>query len=91
MSPQEAITVIDLHPGEAECYVCEGDVLIRPSGPNFGIPIYEDAIVPDDYHGEWGGVTVCRRCFYMVRGAQEQHPGKALRLGDMRRLAKDST
>ena len=77
-----AITVINLTPIGIECYVCDGE-----DASGFGIPIYEDLIVPDDYAGEWGGVPVCRRCFYLVRGVQSEHPGKAIRTASVRALA----
>lgn len=76
-----AITVINLTPAGIDCHVCGAE-----DAAGFGIPIYEDAIVPDDYEGEWGGVPVCRRCFYIVRGIQEQHAGKAIRIGSVRAL-----
>lgn len=82
----DKIQIIDLHPSEADCYVCDATVLVRPRGPNFGLPIYEGDIVPDDYKGEWGGVTVCPTCYFLTRGVQSEQPGKLLPIYVVRRL-----
>ncbi len=87
MSERAPITVIDLWPHEFECHVCGADGCAPSSGPSYGIPIYEGEILPDDDPGEWGGVPVCPRCYFMVVGYQSQHAGR-VPLHWMRRLAK---
>jgi hypothetical protein len=57
------ITVISLWEPWAECCVCE-----RVCGLEFGLAMYEDEIVPDDYTGEWGGRPCCALCYEINRG-----------------------
>lgn len=76
-----SILVIDLWPIVCECTLCGAE-----TGDKFGIAVYEDVIVPDDYKGEWGGSPVCARCFYLTRGYQEQHPGEMVSFGTIRGL-----
>lgn len=85
-----SFTVIDLNPRDFECHICGREDSYGSTG-GFGIPIYEDAIVPDDYEGEWGGVPVCARCFYLTRGVQEAHPRQLITMSLIRRLAHADT
>jgi hypothetical protein len=79
------IVVIDLNPHDVECHLCD-----RPCHYRQGVPIYEGAIVPDDHQGEWGGVPVCLRCYYLVRGLQSEHPGKLIPFAAIRGLLGDA-
>jgi len=79
MSP--ALLVIDMSEHTYECTICD---IETTSG--FGIPIYEDEIVPDDYKGEWAGLPVCPGCFYVVRGWQHEHPGEKITTGEIRKI-----
>lgn len=63
-------SIIDLSPIEFQCHICEEWQVVSRHEPSYGIPIYEDEIVPDDYQGEWGGVSVCRPCFDTTRQMQ---------------------
>lgn len=83
--PQAAgsrILVIDLWPVVCDCTICGAE-----TSDKFGIAVYEDVIVPDNYEGEWGGAPVCARCFYITRGMQEQNPGKALTFAQVKKVA----
>lgn len=53
------VTVIRMQSLPCECWVCGDDA----TGLSFGIPVYEDWILPNDWVGEWGGVPACRECF----------------------------
>lgn len=77
----EQISIITLHPHEDTCHLCD-----RPTVVAQGVPVYESEIVPDDHRGEWAGVNVCLRCFYLVRGIQEQHQGKVIPFWFVRQL-----
>lgn len=50
--------IINLNKHYVDCYVCS-----KPTIPKYGIPMYEDIVLPNDWDGEWFGQTVCRRCF----------------------------
>lgn len=52
-------TVIQMQAIPADCWVCGADA----TGLDFGIPVYEGNVLPNDWKGEWGGVPVCKRCF----------------------------
>jgi hypothetical protein len=77
------VVVINLTPHGIDCHVCDEE-----DNAGHGIPIYEDVIVPDDYTGEWGGVPVCLRCYYVVRGIQSENPGKCVSINTVRRLVR---
>lgn len=76
--------VIDLAPHETECYVCGCRIPMPSAGPNYGIAVYEDQIVPDDHEGEWGGVPVCKECFGTVRELQALAKSLMIPLSDVR-------
>lgn len=70
-TPMSAITpldVIHLQSIPIECRVCQRPWSYSPEGPSFGVPMYEDEILPDDDPGEWGGMPTCPRCYFVVRG-----------------------
>jgi len=50
--------IINLSEPVSNCAICESIVPLR-----YGIPMYEDMILPNDWEEEWAGQTVCRRCF----------------------------
>lgn len=52
------VVVIELWPHTDFCCVCEQEVLTR-----YGLPMYEDEILPADWPGEWGGFAACKRCY----------------------------
>jgi len=52
------ITVIRLDEPTADCWVCGQETFL-----DFGLPVYEDEILPNDWQGEWFGATVCPRCY----------------------------
>ena len=68
-----SIIIIDLSPHEIECYLCGCLCAGRQ-----GIAIYEDMSVPDNYDGEWGGVSVCEKCYLIMRGMQAERPGQII-------------
>lgn len=55
--------VIELWPHEAECCVCGETIFCFTCGPNYGLAMYEDEILPADWPGEWGGFPACHSCF----------------------------
>jgi len=67
--------IIDLQPFEVDCRICEQTFAVPRHLPSYGIPLYEDLIVPDDYQGEWGGAPVCKGCYDTVRTMQTSQPG----------------
>jgi hypothetical protein len=77
------ILVIELWAVVCDCILCGAETSDR-----FGIAIYEDEIVPDDYTGEWGGAPVCEPCFYLSRGYQERHPREKVPFSVLRALIK---
>lgn len=60
------ITVIDLSPHFDKCCVCDEEVQMQ-----YGLAMYEDLLVPDDWPGEWGGFTACKRCYDTFTGIKE--------------------
>lgn len=52
------ITVIRLDEPSCDCHVCGVETYL-----DFGLAVYEDEILPNDWAGEWFGATVCRRCY----------------------------
>jgi hypothetical protein len=53
------IAVINLQPREYVCHCCGIDFL----DGGFGVPGYEDLILPNDWTGEWAGFPACEDCF----------------------------
>lgn len=80
-TPGNRVLVINLWEITCECTICN-----KETSDKFGIPIYEDEIMPDDYQGEWCGSPVCRRCFYVTRGWQSEHPGKKITTNAIRKI-----
>ena len=72
------INVIDLQGYDIDCAVCGQGWSYSPRAPHYGIPVYEDEILPDDDTGEWGGQPVCPRCYFIVRGMQDTIKGRLL-------------
>lgn len=56
-----AVFVVNLWPPESERWGC-GTRLVAPC---YGVPVYEDLILPNDFEGEWGGFDACARCFWL--------------------------
>lgn len=52
------ITVIRLDEPTCDCWVCGQETYL-----DFGLAVYEDEILPNDWDGEWFGATVCPRCY----------------------------
>lgn len=52
------ITIIRLDEPTADCWVCGKETYL-----DFGLAVYEDLILPNDWNGEWFGATVCRNCY----------------------------
>lgn len=55
------ITLVNLSPMWAECWLCGVEVMMSSGGQ--GVPVYEDLLLHNDYQGAWGGSTACKRCF----------------------------
>ena len=72
------INVINMQGYDIDCAVCGDGWSYSPRAPHYGIPIYEDEILPDDDPGERAGQTVCPRCYFVVRGMQETIKGRLL-------------
>ena len=43
--------------GIIECWICGADTVMQ-----WGVPAYEDQILPNDWEGEWFGQSVCEPC-----------------------------
>ncbi len=54
------VLTISMQALPADCWACGSP---EATGSNFGIPIYEDLVLHNDYEGEWGGAPACPRCF----------------------------
>ena len=52
------ITVINLNKHYYECSVCG-----ESTTSEYGIPMYEDIVLPNNWSGEWFGQPACQRCF----------------------------
>lgn len=52
------ITIIDMWEPTADCFVCGQETYL-----DFGLAVYEDEILPNNWTGEWFGATVCPRCY----------------------------
>lgn len=78
----DAISVIELHHAEENCYICN-----RVARLGYGVPVYESEILPDDDKGEWGGQHVCAACYLLVRGILAEWPGHRVPTSFARRLA----
>ena len=52
------ITLISLDEPTCDCWVCGRETYI-----DYGLAVYEDEILPNDWTGEWFGATVCRPCY----------------------------
>ena len=72
-------TIIRLDEPTDFCCVCNQEVYM-----DYGLAMYEGDIVPNDWKGEWGGFTACRRCYELfttvtvpisVREARKQISG----------------
>lgn len=50
--------VIDLNYRATECYICG-----ESTSPEYGIPMYEDVVLPNDWTEEWFGQPACSLCF----------------------------
>lgn len=59
-------TVIQLDAPTDFCCVCDTEVFM-----DFGLPMYESEILPNDWRGPWAGFTACRRCFDLFNGITE--------------------
>jgi hypothetical protein len=75
---QVSVLVIDLWAPQCECTLC-GVV----TSDKYGIAIWEDTIVPDDYEGEWGGSPVCKRCYDAAAQVQARRPGEIITFSDV--------
>lgn len=57
------LTVIRLDEPTCDCWVCGTETYL-----DFGLPVYEGEILPNDWKGEWCGATVCRECYDLFNG-----------------------
>jgi hypothetical protein len=63
MSQLPITIVIHLWPHTDECCVCGLKVTMR-----YGLPMYEDQILPADWKGPWAGFTACQGCYERFSG-----------------------
>lgn len=70
MSEIPAIVICEMWAGSDPCAVCEAEVVASCFGRNFGVPMFEGEIVPAAWTGEWGGFTVCERCFHLAEAIE---------------------
>lgn len=56
-------TIIELDSPTCDCWVCGVETYL-----DFGLPVYEDLILPNSWNGEWFGATVCPRCYRLFNG-----------------------
>ena len=52
------IIVVRLDEPTCDCWVCGQETYL-----DFGLAVYEDLILPNNWSGEWFGATVCPRCY----------------------------
>ena len=57
--PACAIQVIRLNDRVAICCCCGAE----SPPPHWGIPIYEDVMLPNDWPEEWAGMDACEACW----------------------------
>jgi hypothetical protein len=57
------ILVIDLCPHETKCGIC-GCHMIVPYYGGYYLPMYEGKVVNPDIQKEWGGFSVCSKCYH---------------------------
>lgn len=55
---QQAYRIVELDRPTFECWVCGEETF-----GGYGLTVYESQILPNDWKGEWGGTTVCERCY----------------------------
>lgn len=56
--PDDDITYINMQPRDRQCVVCG-----NPATPGYGVPMFEDRLVPNNWKGAWGGFPACRDCY----------------------------
>jgi hypothetical protein len=81
--PPAKILLLELWPARTNCVICGTEC-----GLEYGLAVYEDLIVPDDYRGEWGGAPACRRCFDLAAEIQKQRPGQFVSFSEVKREAE---
>lgn len=54
----DEVLLIQMRDFSTECWVC-GEACTH----DYGIPVWEDLVLPNDHRGEWGGVSACRECY----------------------------
>lgn len=60
---EKSLRVIRLFPIECNCSICW-----ELTAGGLCLPMYEGEVLPDDYEGEWAGMTVCKKCYAAHRG-----------------------
>lgn len=50
--------VVDIDYREYKCHLCNS-----PTCGKFGVPMYEDMVLPNNCAGKWFGQTACETCF----------------------------
>ena len=71
----DLVEVVELYPRETACVCCGVPLVVSRRGPSFGIPCYEDLVLPNGTprtpYGEiirewdgsgWGGFDACEVC-----------------------------
>jgi len=85
MSPR--ITVIDLSAFIFDCGICDVHVEQPRSTKTYGVARYEDEVVPDGHTGDWGGMSVCERCYRIERSLHQDDPQAFIPFQTIRRIS----
>ena len=81
------ITIISLSAYVFDCTICDRHVELPQHAKTFGVARYEDEVVPDNYTGDWGGASVCERCYWIERGLHAQDPGATILFSTIRKIS----
>jgi hypothetical protein len=83
--PPAKILLLELWPAQTNCVICGTDC-----GLEFGLAIYEDLIVPNNYTGEWGGAPACRPCFEQAAALQKDRPRVFISFSEVKKEANSA-
>lgn len=82
------ITIISLSAYVFDCAICDRHVELPYHAESHGVARYEDEVVPDGYTGDWGGASVCERCYWIERGLHAKAPEAFIPFSVIRKISK---
>ena len=71
------VTVIRFQ-SDGECTICGRPIVGRWG--SYGVPMYEENVLPNDWPGEWGDFPACERCYEVQQSLTETMGPRAFRL-----------